>query len=293
MADESQLQNWQDVLSNNGASEDELRARRDPNELVRSVVQNRGALMNREARAAAKFEREESQLPLKEALARARLRKEEASLELQGRAQLYNEWKDTQIISQRAAFYAGLPDLEDFLKKNGHEIGTPDYASAFETYVSKFPWAVNSADVKTIIGAHVKVNDSQAQLKQTLAAVRGETLRPEERVTIGPQGATVTAGATTAPPTGDARTLHAKLTGQIKLHEDQSAAEKAERIKAAQPGTENIPYSEAPKLHGAIATKEQLEKEFPVLATPAATPEATPAAVRRRRFNREKGEIEE
>jgi hypothetical protein len=258
---------------------------RDPSDLINRAIVGTGAAMNRNQIAAAKFQQQQERLPLQDALDMARLQKAQAQLESEGRAQIYTEWKDAQLAHEKAAFWAGLPELENSLKGAGHQIGSQGYVDAFSTYVSKFPWAREDAAITDVIKAHTKVNDTQAQFNQNLATLRGTPLKTGESVEINAQGQPIVKAGAEVPASALER--YARVKGDFAMHDALRGAEikrQADLNTTAQ--KPNVPYNpaatpEALKTEGEFqASKTELgllEKNFPALAGAGADTSAAAA----------------
>jgi hypothetical protein len=254
--------------------------------------------MNRNQIAAAKFQQQQERLPIQDALDTARLQKEQAQVELAGRSQFYTEWKDAQLAHEKAAFWAGLPELENSLKGAGHQIGSQGYVDAFSTYVSKFPWAREDAAITDVIKAHTKVNDTQAQLEQTIQsvhdAIKKQPLAPGETVGVNAAGKPEVRAGAEVP--ADTLTRYGKIKGNFALYDTQRQAEIARQAKAnaaANPkvAASNVPYNPNDPLAAPIEANYQANKAeldvlkagFPGLSkfdsVPATGTPATDAAV--------------
>jgi hypothetical protein len=261
---------------------------RDPSDLINRAIVGTGAAMNRNTIAAAKFQQQQERLPLQDALDTARLEKERAQVELAGRSQLYTEWKDAQLAHEKAAFWAGLPELENSLKDAGHQIGSQGYVDAFATYVSKFPWAREDSAITDVIKAHTKVNDTQARFQQNLDVLNSQKLKTGQSAEIDAQGRPIVRGGAEVPSSALER--YARVKGDFAFHDAQRQAEikRQETLNAAKnPDVKDskVPYNPldataAPIEANYIANKTELgllEKNFPALAGAGADTSAAAA----------------
>jgi hypothetical protein len=261
---------------------------RDPRDLINRAIVGTGVAMNRNQIAAAKFQQQQERLPLQDALDMAKLQKENAQIELAGRSQLYTEWKDAQLAHEKAAFWAGLPELENSLKQQNHLVGSQGYVDAFATYVSKFPWAREDAAITDVIKAHTKVNDTQAQFDQNLAVLNSQKLKTGQSAEINAQGQPIVKAGAEVPASALER--YARVKGDFAFHDAQRQAEvkRQEAANAAKnPNVKqsNVPYdpldpTAAPIEANYIANKTELgllEKNFPALAGAGADTSAAAA----------------
>lgn len=223
----------------------------------------------RSAYAAARFDEWSRLAPIRERSAQVQLRNQESQLAKRE----YDMYKEDQILKERAAFFRGLPILENQLNKMGYKIGTQQYADEFATYVAGFPWASQSADISDIIKTHAKVNDTQAQLDTALGALRNANLQKGEKVSFNQGGLTVSRNEGKLP--NDIVERYGRLSANLQMHEQQAATEEAENRAANKPG---VPYSESAKMGADAFEKQYLEQNFPDLVAGKSQPQQTPVA---------------
>lgn len=145
--------------------------------------------------AATKFQQQQERLPLQDALAMAKLQHEQAALQFQGQSELHTFQKETQLLRESSAYYAGLPVLQKYLDNrvaSGNtefQKGGRGYAEAYANYAAQFPSAIaHNSQVSQDVADNAKVHDISAKIQQGLAAMPKGTTVPE--VIMGEHGQT-------------------------------------------------------------------------------------------------------
>jgi hypothetical protein len=214
---------WQDQLSVDRFTPDEL--------LTRDLQQQR-------------LQQQISQAPLQQQLKEFQLTRAQSA---EAKAQ-YDMNKEIQTDRQKAAFYNGLPELENGLAQMGHQIGSRGHAEAFASYAGQFPLARSSSDIQETLKTHGKIADDQAAFDQRLRQF--------------------------APPPEKIAERYSLLQGSIIQHQTQAKAELAAKLAGGTIGKNTFtkgdtsPYSGTAALLGNQFEARSLEQNYPTLLSP-------------------------